>query len=172
MKRHNQKEAPVFSSEEEQAAFYRDVAFSYLDTSMRTSYEVRSRLREAGCPETLIPEIISMLEDYRYIDDEAYAAAYVRQERKLRHRSRRDMTDRLTAKGVDRRWIEAAYAMEGEDAETTAAISLIEKKTRKSKPDVQKLAAFLARRGFSYDTIRQAMAACGEASMNESPDDF
>ena len=153
---------PEFDSEYERGEFYRNKALYFLEIRMRTEQQVREYLGEWECPESLLEEIIGFLREYHYLDDAAFAAAYIRQERELNHRSRRDITQRLIQKGVDREIITQAFDEEGEelpeeDPETEQARALVLKRIRSGKTEREKMIGFLERRGFSYQTIRKVL---------------
>ena len=153
------RRVPEFDSESERGEFYRNKALSYLELRMRTEAEVRQYLKDWQCPEPLIEETVLFLLDYHYLDDQAFAEAYVRQERELNHRSRRDIQNRLAQRGIDKETAAQAFTQEEETeaAEVEQARILLEKRLKAGKTDREKTLGFLQRRGFSYQTIRRAM---------------
>ena len=154
---------PEFTQESERGEFYRGKALYYLEFKMRTEHEVRSYLAEWECPPAIMDEVIFFLEEYHYLDDARYAESYIRQERTLKSRSRRDITERLLSRGISRDIITAAFEQETEDMEPGADPELIqarnaaEKRMRSGHTDRAKLISFLQRKGFSYGIIRQVL---------------
>ena len=90
-----------------------------------------------------------------YIDDEKFARFWVQNRNLTKGASQRKLTAELRAKGVDSAIIEQALA-EGERSDDDELRKVIAKK-RKRYDDEQKLIAYLARQGFSYDDIKSAL---------------
>lgn len=99
------------------------------------------------------------------IRDDAYAARLAQRLSRDRHYSRRRIRQELLRRGIDRELAVAATEnLEDEDFEQ--ALALIEKSYYNKMNDRdsrQKVMAALARRGFGYGAVRQAMAAFDEA---------
>ncbi len=167
---------PEFDSESARAEFYRGRALHFLEFKMRTEAEVRRYLQEWQCPDLLIQEIIDFLTDYRYIDDAQYVRSFLRQERELHHRSRKDITYRLLEKGISPEQIAQGFEEEAEDAEDPAsselqAVRILIRKRIGSGPfDRNKLIAYLQRKGFSYGTIRSALLEISSEEAEDLPD--
>ncbi len=53
-------------------------ALYFLAHRMRSEHEVAAHLRKNGAPDSVIDEVLKKLRAERYVDDEAFAAAYVR----------------------------------------------------------------------------------------------
>jgi regulatory protein len=90
-----------------------------------------------------------------YIDDEKFARFWVQNRNLTKGASQRKLTAELRAKGVESAIIEQALA-EGERSDDDELRKVIAKK-RKRYDDEQKLIAYLARQGFSYDDIKSAL---------------
>ena len=106
------------------------------------------------------------IKEYDYLNDYTYALRYL--EENSGKRSLRDMKAKLFQRGVDcaslKEAIEAFQEKQREeeiDPEREALRQCLEKKRRTldlSDPkDKQKLYAFLMRKGFSYDLIREVL---------------
>ena len=162
---------PEFSSESERGEFYLNKALYYLEFKMRTEAEVRTYLKEWQCPEDVLEDVILFLEEYHYLDDARYAESFIRQEREFSHRSRRDIINRLKAKGVSDELISAAFSADADtdeeespvDPELEQCLILVRKRMKAGKTDRDKMISFLQRRGFTYGTIKQSLA---EAELN------
>ncbi len=125
----------------------------------RTEANLRSKLKEGGYPGPVIDEAIAYIASFGYIDDERYAASYIRfyQASKSKQRIKQD----LMAKGVAVDIIESCLESEYEEDELDMVLNLLAKKKYNSETatyqDKAKLYRFLAGRGFSSDTIKKAL---------------
>lgn len=50
-----------------------DKAVKYLGVRMRSAYEIKQYLRTKGYNDEDIVEVLTLLEEYKYVDDAAYA---------------------------------------------------------------------------------------------------
>lgn len=90
-----------------------------------------------------------------YVNDEAFARYWVENRQLRKGISKRKLQAELASKGVDRSIVESLLsATDRTDEEEIQKI--IEKKMGRYD-DTQKLMAYLARQGFSYDDIKQAI---------------
>lgn len=103
-----------------------------------------------------IDRVFSRLVDRGYINDEAFARFWVENRNQTKGISRRKMSAELMAKGVDRLIIEdiLGQSIRNDEDELKKVIA-----KKRSKYDDQKLMAYLARQGFSYDDIKSALEA-------------
>ena len=76
-----------------------DTAIYYLTFRDRSRKELCDKLAEKGYEEAEITDAIEKLMSYGYIDDERYAASYIRNQ--MRAKGRRRITMELSGKGVD-----------------------------------------------------------------------
>ena len=137
-------------------------AMHLLEDMDRTEAGLREKLRQGLYPEDAAEEAVRYVKSFGYLDDSRYAENFVRS-RKDR-KSRREIQAALLRKGISADRIEAAleacYSDE-EDGEEEAVRKLLEKKKFSPKdPDeaqIRKIYAYLARKGFRYDTIRQVI---------------
>jgi regulatory protein len=109
-------------------------------------------------------QVVERLAEVGLLDDERYAARLAQSLSRSKQYPKRRVAQELQRRGVDRET--ASYAAEEVDcADWKLALALIEKRYYNKMTDResrQKVMASLARRGFSYEAIRQAMAACDE----------
>jgi regulatory protein len=127
----------------------------------RSEREVRDRLARKGYPPATIDAAVAKLENWRYLDDEAFARYWVENREANKPRGRRLLAQELRLKGVDRETIRQTID-ETEIDEASAALELGRAKLRtygKLEPDVarRRLAAFLMRRGYGYDIVKPAL---------------
>jgi len=138
-------------------------ALRYIGLRSRSRREVETYLKRKDYDGETIAGAIGRLEALGLINDIEFAAAWVRERRLLRPRSLKALRFELMKLGVGKDAIEAAV---GEPADEAGAAHELALKKQRQYPDEQKLMAYLARQGFSYDNIKQALAR-----LKESQDD-
>lgn len=108
-----------------------------------------------GVSQAVADRVYDRLEAKNYIDDEKFARFWVENRNLTKGSSTRKLIAELRAKGVDRSIIDAALIESGRsDNEELKKVLL---KKRSKYDDEQKLIAYLARQGFSYDDIKSAL---------------
>jgi len=128
-----------------------------LSRCMRTENEMRQRLKNKGFSQEVIEESIETLRRARLLDDEAYAAAYVRDRLLLKPRSASRLRFELRAKGVSENAIDSALSSEEIDDEANAQV--LAERWLDKHPDTdilvqqRRLSGFLRRRGYSPSTV-------------------
>ena len=130
----------------------------------RTENQLRDKLKSNLYPEDIIDEALNYVKSFGYINDYNYAKRFVdsRKDRK----SKKELYALLCGKGLARELIDSAFeeCYEREDGQNAIAELLRKKKfcletaTDKEK---QKIYAFLMRKGFSYEDIRQVIQVSG-----------
>ena len=124
----------------------------------RTEQEIRKRLAEGCYPEEAIEHTVAFLKEYRFVDDENYGRNYIRVHGG--RKSRRQLEFELQNKGLDREKI-GLLLEEGEVDEKEPIRRYLKKKGYVKEATTPKerarLAASLARKGFSFDEIYQVM---------------
>lgn len=152
----------------------REAALNYalylLSGSARTRQEIIDKLRGKGIDEMIVRDVLKSLEANGWVDDLAYATYYIesRQNRYGKYR----LINGLKMKGVEAACIEAAFlSLEAsEEFETPQKIAkkLLDRKIEGIAIDwqrlegdyaykgkiYQKLARFLASRGFASDVVK------------------
>lgn len=141
----------------------RQTALRFLSHRMRTGREVRDKLTTRGFDRRTVSTVVERLTEVGLINDEEYAAAFLRTSLKLRPRSYRVLLSELVKKGVSR---ETAGRAIRESVELTPEVEAARRVMAKASrtygrlPDGErrrKLFSFLARRGFSVDTISELL---------------
>lgn len=145
-------------------------ALTFLAKRRRTRAEVLSHLG-ADFDEREAARAIERVEELGYLDDGAWARAYVAQPRS-RGRGRSALTRELRARGIGAEDLETALASHDDSGEAMVAARKRARALQRLEPAVRdrRLHAFLARRGFDAETIRRAIAAVdhGEAAATGS----
>ena len=112
-----------------------------------------------GVSAALTSRVYDRLVEKGYIDDEKFTRYWVENRNLTKGTSRRKLEAELRAKGVDSTIISSQLEETGR-SDDTELLKIIAKK-QKRYPDQQKFMQYLARQGFSYDDIKQALS--GEA---------
>lgn len=130
----------------------------YVAMRPRSRWEIEfylTRKKQASPP--LAEIILNKLSNIGLIDDTKLAQSMVNDRRLLRPASRRKMILDLRKKRISDDLIEQAIGHESED-EQAALLAVIESKRRQTKyQDDQKLMQYLARQGFNYGDIKDAL---------------
>lgn len=109
-----------------------------------------------GIPIALTERVFARLDERGYLNDESFTRYWVENRQLRKGISRRKLQAELHAKGVDSSIVEEVLLTTERDDEDELH-KVIAKKARRYD-DPQKLIAYLARQGFSYDDIKQALA--------------
>jgi regulatory protein len=125
----------------------------------RSESELRQAMRRRKVEEGVQVEVMERLRSAGWVDDAAFAAAWVENRASFRPRSAVGLRAELRRKGVGRDEIEAALH---EHDEAGAARAVLERAARRWKTQSWEEfrlrgRAFLARQGFAYDTVSRVV---------------
>lgn len=123
---------------------------------LRSKKELYDYARRKEWTVALRDRVIQKLEAKGYIDDYKFAESWVRSRTAMKPSSRRKLELELRQKGIASSIITATLHSEGEHNEESALRRIIMKKKARYS-DEQKFIAYLARQGFRYDEIKQAL---------------
>jgi regulatory protein len=138
-----------------------DNALRYAAMRRRSSWEMESYLRRKDASPDLSKQILSKLSDLGFIDDLAFAEAWVANRHLLRPTSRRKLQQELRVKRVSDEIINKVLR-EDQTSDLEELKAVITRKRRQAKyQDDTKLMQYLARQGFGYDDIKSALADSG-----------
>ncbi len=129
--------------------------FSY---RLRSEWEVRDYLRRKAADEAQAQQVIARLKDLGYVDDQRFAAAWVESRRYGKPISQRKLRSELSTKRIDQAIIDAVLRRDSEVTNEQDVLGDLIAKKRRNYPDDAKLMQYLARQGFRYDDIKQALA--------------
>lgn len=123
-----------------------------------TKYKTRDgQIKEReGASESNVDRTFNRLVERGYVSDEKFARFWIENRNQTKGSSVRRLTAELRAKGVENSIIEEVLA-ESDRSDDDELRKVLAKK-RKKYDDPQKLIAYLARQGFSYDDIKAALA--------------
>lgn len=119
----------------------------------RQTGQVKER---AGVPQSITERVFEQLQQKGYIDDLAFTRFWIENRHQVKGISRRKLRLELQSKGIERDIVDRLM-MESSRNDDDEIAKIIAKK-RSKYDDPQKLMSYLARQGFSYDDIKEALA--------------
>lgn len=126
------------------------------ETKYRSRKTGEIKLRP-GISETIADRVFARLGEKGYLDDEKFSSWWVETRGITKGTSLRKLYSELSAKGVSREIIERTL-LKTNRSDASELEKMIARK-RSKYPDEQKLIAYLARQGFRYDDIKQALTS-------------
>lgn len=145
-------------------------ALRLIDTRPRSTYEVASRLKKAGYGDTVIGSVIDRLKTANLLGDADFARVWVENRCTFRPRSKRALVLELHQKGVADSEIQSAVS---DLNEASLALKTAGKYAYKCK-DLpfdefrKKMSGYLARRGFGFGTVQEAVQQTWESTRVEA----
>lgn len=139
-------------------------AMNLLKGRSYTRMQLLDKLIEGGYPTELAEDAVDYTESFGYVNDEQYARDFI--EYNKERKSRQRMLTDLMHRGISKQLFEQIFDEEvGEDSvglEEEQIKEWIRKKNfspeEASMEDMRKMTAFLYRKGFSFDTIRNVLS--------------
>ncbi|RLQ92382.1 recombination regulator RecX [Falsibacillus albus] len=141
-----------------------NLALHYLSHRMRSEKEIETFLKGKEIEETIIPEILFKLKEYKYINDLEFAIAYVRTQMATTKKGPVIIRKELHEKGIQDHFIEESLKEFLFDHQLENGVALGEKVARQNKKlsEVQvkqKIEQTLIRKGFGWDIIQEVLDA-------------
>lgn len=109
-----------------------------------------------GVPVEVTERVYQRLVEKGYIDDEKFARFWIENRNMTKGASRRKLIAELRSKGVQASLIERLWEDSERSDENELQKIIVKKRAR--YPDEQKFIQYLARQGFSFDDIKQALS--------------
>jgi regulatory protein len=137
----------------------KQVATRQLSYRSRSSAELRQTLHQRGFPDQIIDDVIARFTELGYLDDADFARRWIQTREQLAPRGARLLRQELRQKGISADLAEEA--IEEADLDDTESAARIAERRLPRMSDLdrdtkrRRLAAYLERRGFSYDVIRK-----------------
>lgn len=127
------------------------------DYLYRKTRDTRTKLGavKKGVSKELTERVFDRLVQKGYVDDEKFARFWVENRNQRKGSSMRKLSAELSAKGVDRTIIDTLIDETDRDDQTELTKIIAKKRGRYD--DEQKFMAYLARQGFRYDDIKEAL---------------
>lgn len=131
--------------------------------SEHCQHELTEKMRRWDMSDEAQARVMARLVGERYVDDERYARAFVRDKIRYNKWGRRKVEQALWAKHIDDDIRERVLGEVGDDEYLSVLRPLLQQKRRSVKADSdyelnQKLVKFALSRGFTYDIIRQCIS--------------
>ena len=121
--------------------------------------EIRKKLIKEDYPSPIIETILNYFIELGFLNDENYTEKYYRYQKSTK--SRRLIEMKLSEKGIPRDTIKTFFeSVDHQETEYETAAKLLEKKYNSkavTKEDYNKMARFLAYKGFDYDVIKSVI---------------
>ncbi|PKM55058.1 MAG: hypothetical protein CVU98_12720 [Firmicutes bacterium HGW-Firmicutes-3] len=118
--------------------------------------EIRKKLVKEDYPVAIIETILDYFIELGFLNDKSYTEKYYRYQKATK--SRRIIEMKLSEKGIPREIIKAFFeTVDHQETEYETAENLLKKKYNNkevTKEDYNKMARFLAYKGFDYDVIK------------------
>jgi regulatory protein len=148
---------------EEELSKAKNYVYRILARRMYTRKEIRDKLVERGYMNEVIQDVIATLERYGYLDDRIYAEEWIHSRIRLKPKGKTALRQELARKGIEKSIIEGALNQAfDESKEADMVLNLARQKVRSYSGDDpstarRKLQGFLLRRGFDFETVRDAI---------------
>lgn len=142
-------------------AFNRGLHF--LGFRMRSEFEVKTKLLEAGHGEAVVLEAIVKLRKLGFLDDESFSEALLQTQKKTSSKGPKAIQQELQRKGIGKELQDKILDTYSEEEQVEVARKLAEKAaaSNRSMPPrqlQQRIQNALLRKGYSFDIIQQALA--------------
>jgi len=139
----------------------KEVALRFLSFRRRTEKEVKDKLKKKDFEERIIKSTIDKLKEYDLINDSEFATAWVKERLAYKPRGKKLLRQELWKKGIKKDIIDQVTDELCQDEDKSAAelLERIKKRYKNLEPKVAKkrMLSLLLRRGFSYETVNQAV---------------
>ena len=138
-------------------------AYSFLAYKPRSKKELIKKLKQKKVSDSIIDDIIELLEKQKYLDDKIYAKSYLEDKLNSKPIGRRLAKLKLFEKGIDKELIETTIDENyTEDKEFELASKLMEKFEKKVKykdpaDKKNKCYRYLISKGFDYETAGRVL---------------
>ncbi|MGK2896708.1 MAG: regulatory protein RecX [Candidatus Saccharimonadales bacterium] len=134
----------------------RDYLWRKTRSTKKRSPRTGEIIEKLGVSQEVADRVYDRLVEKGYVDDDKFTRFWLENRNQTKGTSRRKLIAELRIKGVERTIIER-YLEESSRTDADELVKIIAKK-RARYPDEQKFMQYLARQGFSYDNIKNALA--------------
>ena len=152
-----------------------EAALRYLDVRPRSVDEIRRHLSGKMVEPDVIDEVVERLTGVGLLDDRAFAHYWLENRSDFRPRGERALRQELRQKGVPGDIIAEVLSQDHDEDDSAYRAAMAQaRKIRTTDPREfrRKLEAHLARRGFAYDTAREAAARAWSECHPENEGEF
>ncbi|MEK7551773.1 MAG: regulatory protein RecX [Patescibacteria group bacterium] len=139
-------------------------SFKFLSYRPRSEKEVRDYLIKKKADDLVIEKVINKLKEKNFLNDLDFTKWWIEQRTKFKPRAERIIKLELIRKGIAKELIDDVLQDEEIEKETDldkakkiAKKKILRYKNDEPKKQYEKLARFLASRGFDWDTIKEVV---------------
>ncbi|RHW34766.1 recombination regulator RecX [Lysinibacillus yapensis] len=149
-------------------------ALNFLSFQMRSEYEVKKKLLDAGFGEAVVLEAIKKLEKLGFLNDETYSKALLETKKKTAKKGPRAIKQDLIKKGIDKETQAKVLDSFSFNEQLAIAMELAQKAVRANQNKTpmqtkQKIQDVLLRKGYSFSVITQIL---DEIKLEREDDDW
>lgn len=136
-------------------------ALNLLSFRQRSEKEIYTALKRKDYEEVYIEKAIEYCRDQKYLDDRAFAKAFIKDKLNINKLGEQRIKYELQKKGVSQAIIDDVLVLDRDD-QFEAAFQLAEKKLPSYRNDdknavYRKLSGFLQRKGYSFEIVSKVM---------------
>ena len=146
-------------------------ALYYLGRAERSRAQVVRYLEAREYPPGIIEGAMEKIDGYGYVNDARFAGMLLRDRAKVKGKSKRAIRYEMLGKGLDAHTIEDTMAQYDDGDELKNAVRTARKYYTRNQDDKaafkRKAGAALARRGYDWEVIRQALHAVQDGEYEE-----
>lgn len=137
-------------------------ALGYLSFQMRSEYEVKKKLLDAGHGEAVVMEAIHKLEKLGFLNDESYSKALLETKKRTMKKGPRAIRQDMQKKGIDKSLQDKVLNSYSHEEQVALALDLAQKEVRggSRKTPVQlkqKIQDQLMRKGYSFSVVSEVL---------------
>lgn len=137
-------------------------ALTLLDYRKRSKSEIEQRLKKADYDRDVIKEVIRILEEQGFIDDEDFSQSWVKNRVSGKGMGKNRIKWELMQKGIDNATLEEALSVIDTETEYEAALESARSRWEKDRdPDVRnrkrRLVSYLSRQGFDWEIVNKVL---------------
>ncbi|MGQ9608745.1 MAG: regulatory protein RecX [bacterium] len=144
---------------EEEFSRAKDYVYKLLARRMYTKREIYDKLQSRKYSEKVIQNVISLMEEYGYLNDRSFAEEWIESRIKTKPKGKIALKQELMRKGIEESIIRHTLESKFDESKLyETAIELARRKIKSYRKDdfltaKRKLMNFLIRRGFDFETI-------------------
>ena len=148
-------------SREDLFEIYLNNILKFIGYRSRSEKEIIDRLRKKKIDEKMISEIMAKLQEWKFIDDIAFAKQWIESRVVNRHKSIRLVRLELLKKGIHKEIIDSLFENLSKESDVISIEAIIRKKIKRlniqDRNDLQKLSRYLLGKGFDWETVKEAI---------------
>jgi len=146
-------------SREDLFEIYLNNILKFIGYRSRSEKEIIDRLRKKKIDEKMISEIMAKLQEWKFIDDIAFAKQWIESRVVNRHKSIRLVRLELLKKGIKKEIIDSLFENFSKESDVASIEAIIRKKIKRlniqDRNDLQKLSRYLLGKGFDWERIKE-----------------